>query len=476
MSDAPCVGSGSATSLRRRLLSWILLPLAGLIGINAWVGYGNAVQAANEAYDRSLYLAARTLAEELEWRDGSLQLDVTQSAGYLFENHTGSRLFYKVTTPQGKWLAGEAAVPDVPVRSPSAVKFFALVQFDDGQYLSQPVRLAQLTHVVEADAEDSGGGLREPLIKITVAETMEARQDLIEHILWDTLSSQGLLLLAAALLVVWGVQRGIRPLESFRQQLAQKSDDDFSPIQPPDLPRELRPLIETLNSYLDRLGRLIDIRKRFLDNAAHQLRTPLTALKTQLALAERNAEPEQAQALMAAARQTTDDAVRLTEQLLAMTRVEHAREMHSPARVDLVDLAKRVTQEHLLRAHQSGHDLGLELQVVRSEVQGVDLLLHEALSNLIDNAVHHSPAGTRITVRVGSAWLEVVDDGPGIGPEHQAHVFERFYRAAPSGVSGSGLGLAIVKEIANQQGAQVSLQSPVAEGRGTAIRLNWPPA
>jgi two-component system sensor histidine kinase TctE len=162
--------------------------------------------------------------------------------------------------------------------------------------------------------------------------------------------------------------------------------------------------------------------------------------------------------------------------LLAMTRVEHAREMHSPARVDLVDLAKRVTQEHLLRAHQSGHDLGLELQVVRSEVQGVDLLLHEALSNLIDNAVHHSPAGTRITVRVGSAWLEVVDDGPGIGPEHQAHVFERFYRAAPSGVSGSGLGLAIVKEIANQQGAQVSLQSPVAEGRGTAIRLNWPPA
>jgi two-component system sensor histidine kinase TctE len=221
---------------------------------------------------------------------------------------------------------------------------------------------------------------------------------------------------------------------------------------------------------------LIEIRKRFLDNAAHQLRTPLTVLKTQLALAQRNAEPEQAQALMAAARQTTDDAVRLTEQLLAMTRVEHAREMHSPERVDLVDLARRVTQEHVLRAHQSGDDLGLELQVARSEVQGVDLLLHEALSNLIDNAMHHAPPGTRITVRVGSTWVEVVDDGPGIALAHQAHVFERFYRAAPSGVSGSGLGLAIVKEIASQQGAEVSLQSPVAEGRGTAIRLHWPSA
>jgi two-component system sensor histidine kinase TctE len=474
MSDAPLLWTGSATSLRRRLLSWILLPLASLIGVNAWVGYGKAVQATNEAYDRSLYLAARTLAEELEWRDGRLQLDVTQAAGYLFENHTGSRLFYKITTPQGRWLAGVAALPDLPAGKLTAVKFFALVQFDDGQYLNQPVRLAQLTHVVKADAGESGFDPSDPLIKITVAETMEARHQLIERILWDTLSSQGLLLLAAALLVVWGVQRGIRPLESFRQQLAQKSDDDFSPIQPPDLPRELRPLIETLNSYLDRLGRLIDIRKRFLDNAAHQLRTPLTALKTQLALAQRTTGPEQSQVLMAAARQTTDDAVRLTEQLLAMTRVEHAREMHSPERVDLVDLAQRVTQEHLLRAHQSGDDLGLELQVTRSEVQGVDLLLHEALSNLIDNALHHGPVGTRITVRVGPAWVEVVDDGPGIAPEHQAHVFERFYRAAPSGVSGSGLGLAIVKEIASQQGAGVKLQSPVDQGHGTAIRMSWP--
>jgi two-component system sensor histidine kinase TctE len=317
-------------------------------------------------------------------------------------------------------------------------------------------------------------GLSDPLIKITVAETMEARQQLIQRILWDTLGSQGLLLLAAAGLVIWGVQRGIRPLEAFRQQLARKADDDFSPIQPPDLPRELRPLIETLNSYLDRLGRLIDIRKRFLDNAAHQLRTPLTALKTQLALAQRNAEPEQAQALMSAARQTTDDAVRLTEQLLAMTRVEHAREMHSPQSVDLVALARRVTQEHLMRAHQLGDDLGLEAQVSQCEVQGVDLLLHEALSNLIDNAVHHGPVGTHITVRVGAFWLEVEDDGPGIAPEHQAHVFERFYRAAPSGVTGSGLGLAIVKEIASQHGALVTVHSPVGGGRGTAIRMSWP--
>ena len=457
----------SVASLRRRLLVWILLPLAALIGMNAYVSYGNAVHAANEAYDRSLYLAARTLAEELHVKDGQLQLDVTRAAGYLFANHTGSRLFYKVSSSQGQWLAGDARLPDVPVQASSGVKYFALVQFDDGLYAGQSVRLAQLTHVMEE------GGLSDPLIKIMVAETMEARQQLIEHILRDTLSSQGLLLLAAALLVVGGVQRGMLPLERFRQRLADKADGDFSPIQSPEVPRELRPLMQTLNSYLDRLGRLIEIRKRFLDNAAHQLRTPLTVLKTQLTLAQRNAEPVQMQSLLSAAAQTTEDAVRLTEQLLALTRVEHAREMHSLQAVDLVDLARQVTQEHLLRAHQRGHDLGLELQSDRCTVQGVGLLLHEALSNLIDNAVHHCRSGAHITVRVGPTWLEVQDNGPGIASAHQPHVFERFYRAAPAGVPGSGLGLAIVKEIASQHGAQVSVHSPLPEGQGTLIRITW---
>ena len=312
----------SAASLRSRLLAWILLPLAILIGVNAWVAYGNAVNAANEAYDRSLYLAARTLAEELVWREGQIQLELMKAAGYLFENHTGSRLFYKVSLLDGQRLAGAADLPDLPTSSASSVRFFALVNLGDGQYLNQSVRLLQLTHVMEA------AGLTDPLIRITVAETMEARQQLTQRVFWGTLRSQGLLLLAAALLVVLGVQRGIRPLEVFRRQLAGKAEDDFSPIQPPNLPRELRPLIDTLNSYLDRLGRLIDIRKRFLDNAAHQLRTPLTVLKTQLTLAERNAEPAQATALLLAARQTTEGAVRLTEQMLALTRVEHAREMH----------------------------------------------------------------------------------------------------------------------------------------------------
>lgn len=458
-----------AASLRRRLLAWLLLPLVLLIGLNAWWSYGRAVQVANDAYDRSLYLAARTLAEELQWSDGRLKLDVLRGAGYLFENHTGSRLFYRIDTPQGQWLAGNPAVPRWPDDDQVSVHFFALVEFGDADFRGEAVRLAQLTHVMEGETGPH------PLLVITVVETREARDQLIAQVLRETLLGQAVLLLAVALLVVAGVQRGIRPLEAFRRRLAQREDDDFSAIDPPGVPRELRPLIETLNGYLARLGRLIDIRKRFLDNAAHQLRTPLTVLKTQLTLAERSASDTERRQLVSAAARTTDSAVQLTERLLAMTRAEHASEMHSRDTVDLVALARQVTQERLLDAHERGDDLGFEAQVDHHEVQGVELMLHEVLANLIDNALLHGGVGVRVTVRVGAGWVEVEDNGPGIAPEHQPHVFERFYSApvTPSQHRGSGLGLAIVREIALQHGAEVRLHSPVADGRGTRLRLSW---
>lgn len=452
-------------SLRARLLGWILLPLAGLITVNAWVAYGNAVEASNEAYDRALYLASRALAEELVWRQGALQVNVLRAAGYLLENHTGSRLYYRVADTADRHLAGDPTLPAPHTGPAGSVRYHALVQFEDGELRSRPVRLAHLTHVLEDEHDQPH------ILKISVAETLETRQQMVRQQLRDTLLSQGLLLLAAALLVIVGVQRGIRPLEHFRQRLAARDDDDFSPIAPPDLPRELHPLVGTLNGYLARLGRLIDIRKRFLDNAAHQLRTPLTVLKTQLALAER--EPE----ALAAARRTTDDAVRLTEQLLAMTRAEHAGALPDGSHdetVDLLALAREVTQEYLPRALQQGDDLGFEALVGTCRVPGTAGLLHDALGNLIDNALHHTPPGTRITVRVGPRWVEVEDNGPGIAAEHQAHVFERFYRAAPASVRGSGLGLAIVREITQQHGAQLTLHSPLRTGSGTVFRITWP--
>jgi two-component system, OmpR family, sensor histidine kinase TctE len=461
----------SAWSLRRRLLIWLLVPVLPLMVAHAWWMYVRAAEVANVAHDRSLYLATRTLAEELYWSQDQLRLDVLRGAGYLFENHTGSRLFYRVDDRHGRFLAGNSALPRTQGAGLSDVQFFSLVQFEDAKYAGTAVRLVQLIHVVEGAAAPA-----QPLF-ITVAETREVREQLISQVLRETLVGQGLLVLTVLLLVLLGVQRGIRPLDAYRQKLAARSEDDFSEIDVPGAPRELRPLFEALNGYLGRLGRLIDIRKRFIDNAAHQLRTPLTVLKTQLALASRSQDDAQRQRMIDAAVKTTDDAVGLTQQLLALTRAEHALEMHTLDEVDVVALARQVTEEWLQRAHERGDDLGFETQVARWSARAVSSMLHEVVANLIDNALTHGSSPerphVRVTVRTGEGWLEVEDDGAGIAPQHQAHVFERFYRVPGNAQPGSGLGLAIVREIAQQHGARVTVESPAAGGRGTRIRFGW---
>jgi len=459
-------------SLRQRLLLLILLPLFALIGAGAYVSYGRAVESANQAYDRSLYLAARTLAEEIRLEDASLRLDVLRAAGYLFENHIGSRLFYKIQDDQGRTLAGDEDVPS-PASASQEVHYFSLVNFEDAMLRGQPVRLASLRHVL---VDSTGNGVAAPrnqLIMVRVAETLEARQQLTQHILRDTLAIQGLLLLVAMGLVGWGIHVAMRPLEAFRLQLAARDESDDAPIAPARNTRELQPLIDTLNSYVQRLGRLVDIRKRFLDNAAHQLRTPLTVLKTQLALAGRESLAPGASAAVTAAIRTTDNAVHLTEQLLALTRAEHAPDLEALQTVDLVALAREVTQSMWHQAQAQQHDLGFETTTADSVVQGVPLLIQEALRNLVDNALVHAGAGVAVTVRVGPGWLEVEDAGVGIALRHQAHVFERFYRADAGGVRGSGLGLAIVQEIARQHGATLRLTSPCLGTGGTCIRLQW---
>jgi two-component system sensor histidine kinase TctE len=458
----PEVGS---RSLRWRLLGLLLPPLLLLVALQAWVGYDRAVHAANEAYDRSLYLAARTLAEDLTWPDGQLQLQMRPGTGYLFENHTGSRLFYRVTESSGQHLLGARDVPELPDR-PQEVHFFALVDFADAHYRGAAVRLVRLAHVLPQ------AGRPDRVVHVTVAETRESRDALIGAILRETLGSQALLLLAVAVLVSWAVRLAIQPLQRLRRMIEAKEDDDLRTLTDAAWPRELQPLVMAINGYLHRLGRLIGIRRRFLDNAAHQLRTPLTALKTQLGFLERQ-QAASVGPLVQAALRTTDDAVRLTTQLLALTRAEHGSEMEPMVRMDVLPLVRQVTEDHSWRAHERGDDLGFEALTDQLWVRGNAVLLQEAVSNLIDNAMLHGGPGVLITVRVTTQGIEVQDNGPGIAPEHQAHVFERFYRASAPGVSGSGLGLAIVQEIARQHGAQLLLQSPVADGRGTRFMLRW---
>ena len=212
------MAEGPVHSLRWRLLAFLLLPLLLLVAAQAWFGYDRAVHAANDAYDRSLYLTARTLAEDLKWREGQLQFQMRPGTGYLFENNTGSRLFYQVTESDGRHLLGARDLPRLQGQ-PQQVHFFALVDFADAQYRGAPVRLVRLAHVLPQP------GREDRVVHVSVVETRETRDDLIETILRETLGSQALLLLAVALLVSLAVRLVVQPLHRLRQLIEGKDDD-----------------------------------------------------------------------------------------------------------------------------------------------------------------------------------------------------------------------------------------------------------
>jgi len=475
-------------SLQARLLIWLLLPLAVVLPLRAWVQYEQTVGQTNDAFDEGLDAPALALADLVQWDDGVIRFALSAQTEHWLRADQSDTVYIAVLGPDRRTVAGDMQLASVALERPSAGvlirwlrRLAALphqpatdlrgVRFYDtrvrvGTQL-QPVRLA-LKRVACGPVE----------CEVRVAETLLKRERIEREALQGTVGFFLGLVAIEVLIIVLAVRMSFAPLRRLSDELAGRASDDLRPLPATDVPAELHPFIQATNGLFARVREASAAQQAFIADAAHQLRTPLTALKTQLGLLQRQVAQTPASAEMAplvqAALRTTDDAVRLTAQLLALTRAEHGPDMEPRASVDLVALARQVTEDHLWRAHERGDDLGFESTTQKFEVQGHAVLLQEALANLIDNAMHHGGAGVCITVRVGAQGIEVEDDGPGIPLAHQAHVFERFYRAAPAGVSGSGLGLAIVQEIARQHGALAQVQSPVRDGRGTLMRLRWP--
>ena len=446
-------------SLKQALLIWLVLPLVGLTLINAFFSYKNAVDAANAAYDRSLYIAARTLAEELRLKDGQLQVEVPQSATYLFENNIGSRFFYEVLDFESAHLMGNARLPNLEDPAQNNVNYFSLVSFHDQELNSVPIRLAVLKHSLVESTQPKAKTQVRGLVTIKVAETLEARKSLISHILRELLAGHTLLLMGLTALIWLVINKVLKPIKGFSQALANRDESDLSTIDSQSLPKELVPFIESLNIYLSRLTNLVSLRKRFIGNAAHQLRTPWAIVKTQVGLAKKEPMTDELSKIIEGLSKTADTSVRLTEQLLSMTKAEHGYEIDLSKPVDLVELSKNLVMDYYPQAQKLGIDLGMDIQVPELIIKGSELLLAECIGNLIDNAMRYCPRGSHVTIQIDHHGLSVIDNGPGIPPQYQDKVFNRFFRG-DSGESGSGLGLSIVKEIALQHNLQIILESP----------------
>lgn len=459
-------------SLRGALLRWLLFPLVVLVLINAVSAYHNALEAADLAYDRSLLASTRALAERVAIADGRVTVNVPYVALDSFETDTLGRLYYKVTGIHGEFVAGYEDLPPVPAGIKRSEIYPALVRFYHGTYRGTPVRVAALLQPVYDDTMRG-------IALIQVAESLEARHVLSRKILIDTLWRQAALVLAVAVLSWFAVGFVLRPLNLLAEDVASRSSSELSDFDPAQVHREVRPLVHAMNGYMDRLRQLIAGQRRFMADASHQLRTPLTVLKTQAELALRAQEPGAVREVVEGIARTTDSTVQLANRLLTLARAEHGAD-DMRASVSLNELARQVCMELALAAVKKEIDLSVEAET-ETEVTGNALLLHELVANLVDNAIRYTPEGGRLALSVaraadGAALLEVEDSGIGVPAEERSQVFAPFYRAPGAqqvNSAGAGLGLTIVRDIAHMHGAAITLGD--SQLGGLKATVHFPP-
>lgn len=455
-------------SLHKQLLLWLLLPQLVLWLAAAFVTYNVAARYANQAIDASLLQATRALARQVKPIGNGLFIDFPRAADDIIGGDPDDRVYYMVSTPPGQFILGSRTLPPPSLNGPPKL---GEPYFYDGVADKMPIRVAAL-YVAYGDSKTR------QLMLVQIARGRARRDELARSILGDTvLPLSGLILLMT--MIVWaGIRAGLAPLARMRALVEDRAPNDLAPLGIDAAPQELRSLARALNDLLAAVHESVAAQRRFVNDAAHQLRTPLAGLKsqTELALGE-NVDP----ALQQRLERVHESAVRsahLVNQLLSLARAEpeSALAQHT-SRVDLRELAREVTAEWVPKALQAGIDLGLEesgAQALAAIVQGHPLLIREALQNLIDNAIRYAGSGSEVTVGVwrdgGFGVVQVADSGPGIPPDLHRAVFERFVRATHEG-SGCGLGLAIVKSIVERHGGQVALTSLVPHGLQVRISL-----
>jgi two-component system, OmpR family, sensor histidine kinase QseC len=314
-------------------------------------------------------------------------------------------------------------------------------------------------------------------VQVYVGEQLSSR----EAILRAVLRGLGVTLLLAlpllALAAWWAVQSGTAPLRRLGQQLAQRQPQALQPVDLPQAPTELKPLLDALNGLFGRIGGLLESERRFTADAAHELRTPIAAIRTQAQVAMGETDDALRLHALQATLDGCDRAARLVEQLLTLARLESNATLDRQP-VDLSALARQLAAEVAPRALQKRQQLSVDATAL-AVVPGNEILLAVLLRNLLDNAVRYSPPGAAVQLTVqtdgGAARLSVEDGGPGLSAADLARLGERFFRVPGHDAPGSGLGWSIVRRIAAAQGVQVELSASASLG-GLAVRLVWPAA
>lgn len=453
-------------SLHRQLLLWLLLPQIVLWLVAAFGAYRLASRHADELVDASLLQAARALARQIKPTANGLFVDLPPSAEDILAADPEDRVMYRVSSPPEQLVLGDARLPAPPQAAPLGEPVF----YD--ATVPGPMR------VVSLDLHLGAPGAADSTLRVQIARASAPRELLARRMLLDTALPLSLLIALMSLGVWAGIRKGLKPLAELQAQMEGRRADALDPVELRAAPPEVGALAGALNELLGQVQQNLDTQRRFISDAAHQLRTPLAGLKSQTELALASAAEPALRLRLERVHESAVRGARLVSQLLVLARTEpEAVAAQDWTAVDCERLVNEVTAEWVPRALAAGCDLGADIVDAGQRVQGVELLLREALVNLIDNAVRYAGRGATVTVRLRRAgddvWIDVEDNGPGLAPDLRSRAFERFVRGSAQG-EGCGLGLAIVREIVERHGGHAELRP--AAPHGCIARLTLPPS
>ena len=465
----------AAPSLLASLLKRLLPVMLAAMLISGGLSYVGAQYYVNQVFDRVLIDTLNGISSRILIKDQRIVFDFPEAAQKIFEWDIDDAAYFRIESLKKGHVAGQTDLepslgPISAQPSPAAVK--------DSVYRQRRIRVAVKTLTL-AGASDQ--------VRVIVAETTISRDRMTQEVAFTVLAAE-LLLIGLAVLVVWiSMRRAIAPISEAARDLEKRTHHTQELLDDSQVPQEIRPLTAALNDLLTRLQQALTLQRQFVADAAHQLRTPLTALKLHLENAQSTNKTSEVAAMLDQIQLASDRATRLAQQLLTLAESEEQLLRGDRSPINLRSLLNETSQLWQPQAERKSISMALSFDPEDQEITmlGHPDLLIQVMNNLIDNALRYCPVGSKLHLHVLQSehgiQISVEDNGPGIAASERPLVIRRFYRgdqspnAQPEQAAGSGLGLAIAFEIMTRLGGRFEITDP-ASGRGTRIELMLPTA